>query len=37
MSRDYLHIHFDPDTFVFIPKDEKSDKKTFLPEGEYSV
>ena len=37
LSRDYLHIHFDTDTFVFIPKDEKSDEKTFLPEGGYSV
>lgn len=37
LSRDYLHIHFDTNTFVFIPNDEKSDEKTFLPEGEYSV
>ena len=37
LSRDYLHIHFDTDTFVFIPKDEKSDEKTFLPEEKYSI
>jgi len=37
LSRDYLHIHFDPDTFVCTPKNEKSDEKTFLPEGEYSI
>ncbi len=37
LSRDYLHIHFDKDTFTFIPKDEESDRETFLAEEEYSV
>jgi len=37
MSRDYLHIHFDTDTFTFLPRDEKSEKEKFLPEDEYSV
>jgi len=37
LSRDYLHIHFDTDTFVFIPKDEKTDQEKFLPSEKYSV
>ncbi len=37
LSRDYLHIHFDTDTFTFIPKDQKSAGEKFLPEEEYSV
>ena len=37
LSRDYFHIHFDTKTFVFIPKDEKTDKEHFLPEEKYSI
>jgi len=37
LTRDYLHIHFDPKTFVFIPKDEKTDPGKYFPEEEYSV
>ena len=37
LSRDYFHIHFDTDTFTFIPKDEKLEEEKFLPGGEYSV
>jgi len=37
LSRDYFHIHFDTDTFVFAPKDDKKDKETFLPREEYSI
>jgi len=37
LSRDYFHIHFDTKTFVFIPKDEKTDKEKFLPSDKYSV
>jgi glutamate synthase (NADPH/NADH) small chain len=37
LTRDYFHIHFDTGTFVFIPKDEKTDKGTFLPSEEYSI
>ena len=37
LSRDYFHIHFDTDTFVFVPKDEKTDDGTFLPPEEYSI
>ncbi len=37
LSRDYFHIHFDTDTFVFVPKDEKKDEETFLPAEEYSI
>ena len=37
LSRDYFHIHFDTDTFVFVPKDEKKDEETFLPPEEYSI
>jgi len=24
LTRDYLHIHFDPETFVFTPKDQNA-------------
>ena len=37
LSRDYFHIHFDTDTFKFIPKDEKKDEEHFLPAEKYSV
>ncbi|MBN1434250.1 FAD-dependent oxidoreductase [Candidatus Fermentibacterales bacterium] len=37
LSRDYFHIHFDTKTFVFTPRDEKTDEKTYLPDGQYSV
>jgi len=37
LTRDYFHIHFDINTFKFIPKDEKLDKATFMPAEEYSV
>jgi glutamate synthase (NADPH/NADH) small chain len=37
LSRDYFHIHFDTDTFTFIPKDEKSDKENFLSVDNYSI
>jgi glutamate synthase (NADPH/NADH) small chain len=37
LSRDYFHIHFDTDTFTFIPKDEKLDKEIFFPAEEYSI
>ncbi len=37
LSRDYLHIHFDTDTFVFVPRDDKRDRATFLPPEEYSI
>jgi len=37
LSRDYFHIHFDTKTFVFIPKDEKSDKEHFLVPEKYSI
>lgn len=37
LSRDYFHIHFDTDTFKFIPKDEKTEEENFLPEDRYSV
>jgi len=37
LSRDYFHIHFDTNTFVFTPKDEKSDKEHFLDPKDYSV
>ncbi len=37
LSRDYFHIHFDPATFVFVPKDEKTDTEKFLPPEKYSV
>jgi glutamate synthase (NADPH/NADH) small chain len=37
LSRDYFHIHFDTDTFTFIPKDQDKDHETFLPPEEYSI
>ena len=37
LSRDYIHVHFDTDTFVFMPKDDKADKENFVPAEEYSV
>jgi len=37
LTRDYLHIHFDPKTFVFIPGDQNSEPEKFLPSEEYSV
>ncbi len=36
LSRDYLHIHFDTDTFVFTPRDDKTEEK-FVPDESYSV
>jgi len=37
LSRDYLHINRNPDSFVFIPGDEESQRELFPPEEEYSV
>ena len=37
LSRDYIHIDHATDTFVYLPKDEKTDKKHFFSEGEYSI
>jgi glutamate synthase (NADPH/NADH) small chain len=37
LSRDYFHIHFDTNTFTFIPKDEKTDKEHFLGSEQYSI
>jgi len=37
LSRDYFHIHFDTDTFTFIPKDEKTDEEHFLGSEQYSI
>lgn len=37
LSRDYFHIHFDTETFVFIPKDENTDTEKFLSPEKYSV
>ena len=37
LSRDYFHIHFDTDTFVFTPKDDKADEEKFVPDESYSV
>jgi glutamate synthase (NADPH/NADH) small chain len=37
LSRDYFHIHFDTNTFVFFPHDEKTDKDKFIPPESYSV
>jgi glutamate synthase (NADPH/NADH) small chain len=37
LSRDYFHIHFDTDTFSFIPNDEKTNKEHFLGSKHYSI
>jgi len=37
LTRDFFHIHFDTDTFTFIPKDEKTDKETYKSEKDYSI
>jgi glutamate synthase (NADPH/NADH) small chain len=37
LSRDYFHIHFDTDTFVFTPKDDAADAEVFLPREKYSI
>ena len=37
LSRDYFHIHFDTDTFTFVPKDEKTEKEKFVPADKYSI
>jgi len=37
LSRDYFHIHFDTDTFVFIPRDDAADEETFVPDEDYSI
>jgi len=37
LSRDYFHIHFDTGTYVFFPRDEKTEKEKFLPPDQYSV
>jgi glutamate synthase (NADPH/NADH) small chain len=37
LSRDYFHIHFDTGTYVFFPKDEKTEEEKFLPPNKYSV
>jgi len=37
LSRDFLHIHFDQDTFVFTPRDDAADQETFVPDEKYSV
>jgi glutamate synthase (NADPH/NADH) small chain len=37
LTRDYFHIHFDLETFVFIPKNEKTDANKYFSPDEYSV
>ncbi|MBN2103217.1 FAD-dependent oxidoreductase [bacterium] len=37
LSRDYFHIHFNTGSFVFLPRDEKSEQEKFLPAEKYSV
>jgi glutamate synthase (NADPH/NADH) small chain len=37
LTRDYFHIHFDPKTFVFIPKDQETEPEKYVPSAEYSV
>ena len=37
LTKDFFHIHFDTDTFKFIPKDEKNNKEIFKSEDDYSI
>jgi len=37
LTKDFFHIHFDTNTFTFIPKDEKLDKETYKSEKDYSI
>ncbi len=37
LSRDFYHIDKTTDSFVYLPKDEKSDAESFLPATEYSL
>jgi glutamate synthase (NADPH/NADH) small chain len=37
LSREYFHIHFDTNTFTFIPKDENTDREHFLGSEQYSI
>jgi len=37
LTKDFFHIHFDTNTFTFIPKDEKMDKETYKSEKDYSI
>ena len=37
LTRDYFHIHFNTDTFTFIPKNEKVDQENFVSDDDYSV
>lgn len=37
LTRDYFHIHFNTDTFTFIPKNEKNDQENFVSDDDYSV
>jgi len=30
LTKDFFHIHFDTDTFKFIPKDEKNNKEILI-------
>lgn len=37
LSRDYIHIHFDTNSFTLLAKDQKSDDEHFLPAEQYSI
>jgi glutamate synthase (NADPH/NADH) small chain len=37
LTRDYFHIHFDPESFVFIPKNQETEPDKYLTPEEYSV
>lgn len=37
LSKDYLHIHSDSETFTSFAEDEGSESGNFLPEEEYSI
>ncbi|MCD6578275.1 4Fe-4S dicluster domain-containing protein, partial [bacterium] len=37
LSRDFFHIHFDKNSFVLMPKNEKTDEEHFFSEEKYSI
>ncbi len=37
LTRDFFHIHYDPKTFVFIPKNESKEPENYFSDDEYSV
>lgn len=37
LTKDFFHIHFDPKTFTFVPKDETSEPDVYKSAADYSI